>query len=34
MNNIDVNKIEFGGLDQDGNTWRSSINGLYQNPAK
>lgn len=25
MNNIDVNKIEFGGLDQDGDTWLLEI---------
>lgn len=25
MSNIDVNKIEFGGLDQDGNTWLLEI---------
>lgn len=25
MNNINVNKIEFGGLDQDGNTWLLEI---------
>ena len=25
MSNIDINKIEFGGLDQDGNTWLLEI---------